>query len=223
MQKVLIAEHSESLATSLEKTLQTEWEVHICTNSYPMIDLLQYLQPEALVLDLNLQPKDGLSLLTEASSFLPPAIVATTNIVNEQIAEEAKLRGVGCLVRIPCSTEYVKDQLSSLCPKIPKDIVWHLHLLSFNPKLAGYHCLVAAISTLANNPTFLIKQVYPVVAALCGYDDIRNVERVIRSAITSAWKKRDRKIWASYFPLNKKGDVDKPSNKYFIARIAEEI
>lgn len=223
MRKLLIAQHSETLVECLDHTLQAEWEIHACMDSYPVIDMLQYIKPEAVVMDLNLHPKDGLTVLEEAKHLLPSAIIATSNVINDEIIDEAERLGVGSLVCVPFTAEYIKEQLAALCPEQPRDIVWHLHSLGFNPKLSGYRCLLAAISVYASNPNLMMKEVYPDAAKLCGYDNSCCVERVIRTAIGDAWAKRSLQVWAHYFPTNRHGDIDKPTNKHFISRLSEEM
>lgn len=221
MRKLLVAQHSETMADHLQRALQDEWEVHVCIDSYPVIDMLQYMRPEAMVLDLNLGPKDGITVLEEGRSFLPPVIVATSNYVDDQISEKVEQLGVGVLVRIPFRTEYIKEQLNHLarnCTECLHEAAWHLRLLGINPKLSGYFCLLAGIQILASNPHLLLKEVYPVVAGLCELNDVRCVERVIRTAIHNAWIRRNVLIWGQYFPTDKR-----PSNKEFMIRIAEEV
>lgn len=219
MRKLLIVQHSQAMVEYLTNTLQDEWEIHAAMDSYPVIDMLQYLKPDGIVLDLNLQPKDGLSVLDEAKPFLPPVIVATTDIINDYIIGEAERLGVGCLVRTPFLSAYIKDcltELSDAYTEQPKDIVWHLHTLGFDPKLTGYRCLAAAILLFSIDPNQLMKEVYPAVADICDLNDGRCVERVIRTAINNAWETRDIAIWKKYFATGKR-----PSNKEFIARLAE--
>lgn len=215
MRKLLIAQHSETTINSLTKALEKEWDIHATMDSYPVVDMLQYIKPEGMVIDLTLTPKNGLDVLDKAKQFLPPAVIATTDIINEYIQGEAERLGVGCLVRIPFRTEYIKECLEKLCsdyPEEPRDIVWLLHALSFSPKLTGYRCLITAVTVFANNPPLLLKEIYPTVAKLCGLNDARCVERVIRTAIHDAWRRRDISVWKKYFP-----EDTCPSNKLFIS------
>lgn len=221
MRKLLIAQHSETMVSHLQRTLQDEWEIHICMDSYPVIDMMEYMKPEAMVLDLNLGPKDGITLLQECQPFLPPAVVATSNYVDDHVAETVTELGVGALVRIPFRMEYLKEQLDLLmenCKKGLYSAAWHLRALGINPKLSGYRCLLIGIQLLADNPQLLMKEVYPTVAKLCGFDDVRCVEHVIRTAKNNAWKNRNAAIWSRYFPTDKR-----PGNKEFMMRIAEEL
>ncbi len=226
MRKLLIAQHSETIVDHLQRTLHDEWEIHVCVDSYPVIDMIQYIRPEAMILDLNLGPKDGIQILKEGQSFLPPLIVATSNYVDDEILEAVEKLGVGALVRVPFRTEYIKEQLNHLvrnCKECLHTTAWHLRLLGFKSKFSGYFCLLAGIQLLASNPHLLLKEVYWTVAGLCELNDARCSEHVIRTAINDAWMNRQVSIWSRYFPVNDQGDIDKPTNKEFMTRIAEEI
>ena len=221
MPKLLIAQHSQAMIDHLQHALHDEWEIHICTDSYPVIDMMQYMKPEAMLLDLNLAPKNGIAILEEGRPFLPPVVIATTNYTDKQVADTAAKLGVSALVRIPFRIELVKEQLKQLadnCAENLCDAAWHLRVLGINPKLSGYRCLLTGIQLLSDNPRLLMKQVYPQIAKLCGCRDVHCVERVIRTAINNAWEVRNAAMWSRYFPTNKR-----PCNKEFMLRIAEEI
>lgn len=65
----------------------------------------------------------------------------------------------------------------------------------------------------------MASELYPAVAETLGYQDWRAVEHAIRDIIVAAWKHRNPKVWNKYFP----GCVEAPSNKQFIATLAEYI
>lgn len=114
MQKLILAHHSNILTNDLKEALQNEWELHICNDSYPVADMLKYLEPDAMIIDLNLRPKNGLTILMENQQRLPPAILATTDFINPYILQAAEALGIGCILRVPCSTTYIMKQLQEL-------------------------------------------------------------------------------------------------------------
>lgn len=221
MRKLLIAQRSQAIIDHLQHALHDEWEIHICTDSYPVIDMMQYIKPEAMLLDLNLAPKDGIAVLEEGQPFLPPVVIATTNYADKQVADTAAKLGVSALVRIPFRIELVKEQLKQLADNCAENLcsaAWHLRVLGINPKLSGYRCLLTGIQLLSDNPRLLMKQLYPMIAKLRGYRDMRCVERAIRTAIKNAWENRNVVIWKRYFSTN-----NRPTTKEFMVRIAEEV
>lgn len=97
--------------------------------------------------------------------------------------------------------------------------------LGIATKRTGFDYLKTAILLRFKNPTQLItKELYPDVGR--SYDPAVSsfqVEQAIRSAIVHAWKERDEKAWALYFPTDKEGAVKRPSNAEFISMIARFI
>lgn len=82
----------------------------------------------------------------------------------------------------------------------------------------GYKQLCIAIPYYADHSSLSItKDLYPYVAKQFGYVDHRSVERSMRYAICSSWKRRNSSAWERLFPYSEKS----PSNALFIATIAE--
>ena len=220
MPKLLIADHLEDRQEALKKVMNTEWEIHTCLDSYPVVDTMRYLKPEAMVIDLNLIPQNGLSVLKESFPELPPVILALTNLISPYIVKTAESLGVGMLVRVPCKIDFVKEQLEDMYQaylESPSLLSRHLQKLGIDTTLAGYRCLLTTIPFFQANPTLMVKEVYPEVARFCNLTDGRNVEHCIRTAIRNAWKNRNPNVWEHYFPNHKKC----PSNKVFILRITQ--
>lgn len=85
---------------------------------------------------------------------------------------------------------------------------------------SGYKQLCIAIPYYAEHSTQSItKELYPYVAEQFGYVDCRSVERSMRYAISTSWKRRNGTAWEHLFPYS----VKSPSNALFIATIAESI
>ena len=95
-----------------------------------------------------------------------------------------------------------------------------LHSLQFSVHLIGYSSLVVLIPCYRlDNTQGLSKELYPFVAAHCGYPSGQAVEHGVRVAILDAWDRRDPEAWEEYFPGMKKP----PTNKHFIATLAERL
>lgn len=95
-----------------------------------------------------------------------------------------------------------------------------LHELHFGIHRLGYQQLLFLIPCYAlDNSQGLTKELYPRTARHYGYSSWQPIERTIRTAILDAWSKQDYETWNKYFP----GIVTPPSNKQFIATIAEAI
>ena len=87
-----------------------------------------------------------------------------------------------------------------------------LHRIGYN------HLCIAIPAFLRDRNQAMAKELYVSVAVMIS-SDWRAVERAIRYAIAYAWKRRDPDVWKKYFPSGKRP----PSNKHFIATIAERI
>ena len=231
MQKLLIADHSESFTLALELAFRGEFEIRTCRNGNEAAELLPSFHPDALILNLMLPVKDGLTLL-QTASYVPPVVLGITSYANAYIERAAVAAGIGYILISPC-IHAVRIRLMDLIyqtqtppkqtdPQMETAIL--LHILNFSTHRDGYQQLCISIPMFAQNPTQrLTKELYPAVAKICGCHDSRSVEHSIRLAITDAWHSRDDKIWAKYFPPDAGGSIPCPSNKAFISRLAELV
>lgn len=75
-----------------------------------------------------------------------------------------------------------------------------------------------------NRMATLSNGVYLAAAALCDLDATeKQVEQAIRRAIKLAWKNRDEKIWACYFPTGAAGRITCPSNREFLMAVVDFV
>jgi hypothetical protein len=99
-----------------------------------------------------------------------------------------------------------------------------LHSLNFPTHLDGYQQLCVGIPIFAKNPNMrLSKELYPQIARQFSLPDARTVEHSIRKAVASAWVRKDPAVWAKFFPADPNGEFLCPTNKEFIAHIAEHL
>lgn len=227
MQKLLIAESSDVMTESLTDLLAEQWEIHTCSNGYAATDMIKYLQPDAMIVDLNLSKKDGLAVMEGCFPELPPVIIATTSFTSPYIEKQAESLGVGYLQRIPCHPGVIANRLTDMIDLYNnpnRSVVRHLDLLGLNAALDGYRYLLVAIPLCSENADIrLHKELYPAVRELCNATSDECVEHSIRSAIKAAWKRKNTAVWSRYFPSNQKGDLRCPSNSTFIAKIAAKL
>lgn len=89
----------------------------------------------------------------------------------------------------------------------------------------GFLLAKHTIRMLLENPSLtLINGVYSAAGALVlGISGDRQVETAIRRAIQAAWKNRDEKLWAYYFPIGREGRTKCPSNKVFLMAVVDFV
>lgn len=230
--RLLIAEGSEEFRIALADALRGVYHVRQCAEGNEAMALLQSFQPDVMVLDLMLPGLDGITLLQRAvDAGIRPTVLATTRFVNDYVMDSVDRLAVGYLMVKPCDVRATIERLGDLSSRIrkpqltrpePRTHVSNLLLsLGVPTKLRGYSYLREAILLWQRDPgQSITKELYPAVAELCGCASV-HVERSIRSAITAAWSHREEHLWRMFFPADASGDIPKPSNGTFIARLAD--
>lgn len=227
MVRLLIAHSSELFTDMLARRLQDSMEICVCHDGSKVSELLQSFRPDAMILDLHLPRKDGLSILRQ-SGDLPRIILGTTGYCSFYVQQTACLLGVQQLMLMP-SVGSLEDSLTRLLkrdqdplrkPDTPEQARALLRELNFSSHLIGTRQLAVALPLFAADlRQGLSKELYPAVARIMDCGDWRTVERSIRTAIRDAWNNREEAVWAKYFPET----TDCPNNKRFLCRLAELI
>jgi len=228
MPQLLIVENSDIYAAALEDALRGQFEIRRCADGIAALEALASCQPDAMILNLSLPFKDGLTVLQEAVR-LPPVVLALSLYSNPYAEQAAVALGAGYVLRMP-SVNTVSLRLADMLqqtqpiPDVRARTAGHLHALQFSPHLEGFTLLCEGIPLFVRDPRQrLSKELYPAIAAACGCTDGRAVEKSIRNAIEAAWKMRDETVWRKYFPPDTDGKIACPSNKVLIARLAQML
>lgn len=230
MYKVLIAESSEDLRLILQEELCKKYTVISCGDGQSAMELLRTFSPDILILDLMLPIVDGLSVLEHIAPDVPPVILCTDKLNSDYTHQAALELGVGYFITKPCNPRILFQRLDDMIRKWEnprqdldnpyKNTVLLLQKLGIPRHLDGYKQLRAGIPLFAQDPSQrLHKELYPAIAQLCGFDNAQSIEHSMRTAIETGWKLGDRAVWNAYFP----DCTEPPTNKKFIARLAEEI
>ena len=230
--KILIADPSEDFHEALADTLRGAYHVRTACDGASTLQALRSFQPDMLVLDLMLPGLDGITLLQRAmENGQHPIVLAISRCFSDYILDSISRLGVGYVMTKPCDISAVVARISDMSQRIqppmfthpePKTLVSNILLrLGIATKLRGYSYLREAILLMKKNPgQSITKELYPSVAAACGATPVQ-IERSIRSAITTAWLQRDDNVWQLYFPPGDGGTIPKPTNAAFISRIAD--
>lgn len=233
--KLLVAEGTEDFRTALTDALRGAFQIRECSEGNLAMEMLRRFQPDILVLDLMLPGLDGISLLQMAAAAgIKPMVLATTRFVSDYVLEAIDRLGIEYLMVKPCDVRATVARIGDLSRRVrevaptakpdPATYVTNLLLtLGIPTKLKGYGYLRESVVQMSKDPTQSItKELYPSVAQICG-GAASHVERSIRSAIHTAWDRRDDRVWSMYFTPDSSGSIPRPTNAAFISRLADSM
>lgn len=230
--KLLIADCSEEFRQSLENALPEGYAVRTCRSGTQALELMRTFRPDILVTDLFLPELDGLTMLQMAfQEGLRPKVLVVSTLFSPYIHAALERLKIDYPMLKPCSLQALVWRIGDFAaasapaapaPISPEDWVANTLLrLGIGAHLDGFRFLKVAIPHFCKDTSQgITKELYTKVADTYG-KDAKQVERSIRSAIDSAWKRRDNRVWAAYFPPGPDGDVPRFSNGKFIAHLAQ--
>ena len=225
--RLLIGEASELFGALLSERLAQDMEVRLSCDGEETLALLQSFRPDAMILNLGLPRKDGLTILRQ-TEFVPEVILATAGYLSGSIQQTGYALGVSRMLLMPSVNGVVtalkemliEHQNPTRIPDLREQARTILNRLGIPPHLAGYKCLAVALPMyFIDMEQTLSKELYPAVAEVMNLSDGRAVEHAIRIAISRAWKTRDALAWQSYFPQEEKC----PNNKLFLTCLCQQM
>lgn len=230
--KVLIADNGEEFRQALAAALEGSYQIRTCSDGKEALELLQSYQPDIFVMELMLPQLDGLTLLQLAiqGGFRPKTLVVGRYFSSYVTAALGRLQADYCMTK-PCSIQALVCRIADFAAETapaepaataPEDWVTNALLqLGIGAHLDGFAYLKLAIPLFRRDTSQAItKELYSSVAQACGKES-RQVERSIRSAIDTAWKRRSDRVWSAYFTPGPDGTVPRPSNGRFIAHMTQ--
>ena len=93
MLKLLIADPSEGVTDILSEMFCNDFDLRICHDGESALETLNAFQPDALLINLQLAYKDGLTVLQE-SAHCPKVILASVPYMNPYLAAKAEEVGI---------------------------------------------------------------------------------------------------------------------------------
>lgn len=231
MQRLLVADNSDTFADALCEQLCDVFEIQRCADGREVIGLLHTFQPDLLLLDLMIPGCDGITILESVCAMEDrPVVLVVSRIFGFYVQDSLERLGVSYAMQKPCDANAVSNRIrdlsmypkSQLLPGAEEEETIHsmLRALGFSCKHIGYRCLIEAIRSISDKPDQLYtKELYPAVGKIIGCN-WRQVERDIRTAIDSAWETRNVAVWQEFFP-NRLGLKSKPTNSILIATLGK--
>ncbi len=233
MRKLLIATTSTEQCDALARRFQPQYETFVCTDGASALALLHSEAIDVLILDLVLPQMDGITVLQEAGANVPQTVLMLSALPAEYVQLTLMELGVGYIMMKPCSADAIASHIERMerfrsASDAPTGMIAqaaeHLRQLGLATHLDGYHQLRVGIPLFAQDPEqHVFKELYANVATICGNDNPTQVEHSMRVAIKGAWNRRDEAIWSEYFQRDQNGSIRCPSNKVFIAKLAERL
>ena len=241
---VLIADNSEEFCAALSAALQQAGGFQIlgtATDGDQALRLAMERKPDALVLDMMLPKRDGISILRTLSSMdKRPVTLATSCFVSEYVASAAANLGARYLMLKPCDTAALVERLEEIRGgeslrksqsrrpdknSIETLVTSIIHEIGVPAHIKGYQYLREAIIIAVNDMDVInaiTKVLYPQVAKTFQTTPSR-VERAIRHAIEVAWDRGDLDTLQRFFGYTVSNTKGKPTNSEFIALIADKL
>lgn len=228
--KLLIADDGDEFRQALAEGLSKSYIVRTCRSGSQALELLRSFRPDILVTDLMLSELDGLTMLQlAAEAGIQPKVLVASSHFSAYVQAALERMQVAYTMRKPCSVQAVVCRVADFAAELvplpptsydPEDLISNVLLhLGLGAHLDGFRYLLTAIPLYSHDRNQAItKELYVAVAEVHNKDP-RQVERSIRSAIDSAWKRRTDKIWAEYFTPGPDGTVPRPSNGRFIGQL----
>ncbi len=234
MRKVLIADTSEHWRELLEQALGQDYLVRSCSDGQQALELAEQLRPDVLVMDLLLTGTDGLSVirsLRERSDG--PRIIVTGRYFSNFITTALERYQVDSLLLKPCTIQCIAEHVADVLSQGQEDqpvlqdpydhITALLVRLGAPTSQQGFRFLRRGILLLMEDPgQQLTKSLYPALAEEFSTSP-SNVEKALRTTVTTAWTRRRDEVWRVYFPQAPGGLIPKPTAGQFLVRLADAV
>lgn len=224
MNSLLIATHQYLSQYELAFPFEGRFRIQYAGDGITATSLLRKFQFDALIIDLNLPYRDGLSILMDIFPRLPKAIVVISDYLGEAEVATLKSMGIQSIIQLPCSQFDIAQHIlfqdaAASGNNSPTSL--HLLKLGINTSADGYRYLQVAIPLCAKAKVARFhKEIYPEIVRQCNVNSEKCVEHAIRSAIRKAWERRDPAVWAFYFPGSDAPDAKCPTCTEFITTLA---
>lgn len=232
MKKVLIADNADTWRQLIRESLSQDYHVFDCADGTAAWEITEQERPDVLVLDLMLPGKDALGILKELSSFRDkPRTIITGRYISDHVHAALERHRVDLVLMKPCEARNLTERITELlCGEEPlvhrgayDPITAILVELGIRTSQQGFRFLRTGIELLMEDPNqMLTKHLYPAIAAQHN-TSAGNVEKGIRTAIGSAWKRRRNDVWRRYFAPAPNGEIPKPTSGQFLFQLTDAL
>ena len=232
MRKVLIVDTSEHWRELMERELGSRYQVRSCGDGLQALTMADRFRPDVVIMDLMLPGVDGLSVikkLREQSEKMK--IIVTGRYFSNFVNMALERYQVDSAMLKPCTVQIVGERVAELLEMDTSDapvcqdpfdcITVLLVRLGAPTSQQGFRFLRRGVMLMMADPCQqLTKSLYPALAAEFG-TSATNVEKSLRTTVTTAWTRRRDDVWRNYFPATSSGQVPKPTAGQFLSRMAD--
>lgn len=244
--KVVLADRDGFYLQRLKRCLERRGDmtvVGMADNGVALLDLVIQKKPAVLLTDILLGERDGLWVLENIKKRgLPCICIFISAIDSDKLVRQAISLGAEYYMAKPIQGELLLERIHQMLkqetptkeaakPKaaerrenpfeeLESEITILLSRMGISASIKGYHFIRKAVMMAVENQDVLVgitKGLYPDIAKQYK-TTASKVERAIRHAIESVWKKNGPQIYfeiAGYLP------TEKPTNGQFIAALSE--
>lgn len=223
MPKILIVDPSEEFRSALTAALDPSLQVFNCTRGDEALPLIRQLQPDVLVLELQLQGLDGIGLLRKLDRI--PRTLIVTALASPYVLGSLEQLQVQYVLLKSCPISVAAERVLELArmqeaPALPQQEAHTLALLDSlglpGTRQGFQHMLTGIPLLVTQRDQRMTKELYPIIARENNATS-RSVEKAIRDTIRAGWEQGSRDTWLQYFP----GQDRCPGNKEFLYRMAD--
>ena len=232
MRKILIADTAHIWRDRLARKLGESCEVHSCADGEVALAMAERVRPDVLILDLMLPGMDGLALIKRLREWEDcPHIIVVGRYFSNFVTTALERYQVDSLIMKPCTSQIIAEHVAAVlaqeeqelpvCPEPYDYITTLLVRLSAPTSQQGFRFLRRGVMLMMEDPgQQLTKVLYPTLAAEFG-TSAANVEKALRTTVTTAWNRRREEVWRNYFPLSPSGQIPRPTVGQFLSRLAD--
>ena len=243
--KVVLADRDGFYLQRLKRCLERKGEMQVLgmTDSGPaLMEMAKDLHPDVILMDILLGERDGFWVLESLKKEgIDCVCIMISAIDSDKLVRQAISLGADYYMAKPIQGELLLERMYQLLEQEPEqkqsaeekeevattvfrdlegEISVLLSRMGISASIKGYHFIRKAVMMAVDDQEVLVgitKGLYPDIAKYYK-TTASKVERAIRHAIESAWKKNGPQVYfemAGYLP------AEKPTNGQFIAALSE--
>lgn len=238
--KLMVVDDNKEFCSLVKDYVRMRTDIEYCGAAFDGISALQVirsLRPDVILLDNVMPDMDGLGVLKHLLSFekhLRPKVIMISAAPSEMYLRESYKLGAQYIMSRKCDIDEMlercvmavrnqeeRDEIANKEELITSAIC----SLGVHANLKGYPYLRTSIAMVMENRNLIYaitKELYPALAKKYSSTSSK-VERNIRHAIETAWKKGDKEAFAKLFGTAIDYNSPKPTNSEFIAMLADKL